>query len=251
MKLNKILYLSFFVTAFFLVGCGGSGGDDTPVTPPPTGGNDDDGPEMVNPSAATLIFPEDQTECNTGVVDPNDESMSTVTFEWNASENTDTYSVTVTNLNTGSSTFANSSTNSADITIMRGTPYSWFVISRATGNTNTAESESFRFYNEGPGIENYAPFPAEVISPARGASLANTDMLTLEWNGSDIDDDITGYEVFFGRDVAALESIGTTDATTTTIDVMVTANTIYYWQVITTDGAANTSSSEIFEFRVN
>ena len=250
MKLNKTIYISFFL-ALLTVGCGGSDGDDSPTPPPPTGGTDDE-PAVPDPSAATLVFPEDQTECNTGVVTPEDETMSTVTFEWNASQNTDSYTVSLTNLNTGGLIFENSTTNSADITIQRGAPYSWFVTSRATGTTSTAESATFRFFNEGPGIENYAPFPAEAISPTRGQNFSGVTQVDLSWSGSDIDNDITGYEVLFGTDASALTSIGTTMADETTItDVAVMAGTTYFWQVLTSDGAGNTSSSVVFEFRVN
>lgn len=249
MKLSKILYITIFAIVFVAVGCSSSGSGDDDNPPPPTGGNDDD-PVIPDPSAATLVFPEDETECNTGVVDAVDETMSTVTFEWNASQNTDSYSVTVTNINTGSSTFANSTTNSADITIERGAPFSWFVISRAQGTTATAESATFRFYNEGPGIENYAPFPAEVVNPARGITLPDTTTsVTLEWSGSDIDNDIVEYEVLFGTDPDALTSAGTTtDAMLA--DVAVTSGTTYYWRIVTTDSAGNTSTSELFEFRI-
>ena len=249
MKLNKILYITLFATALVFVGCGGSGGDDD-NPPPPTGGTDDE-PMIPDPGAATLVFPENDSECTTGVVDPADETLSTVTFEWNASTNTDRYTMTITNLNTGTSAFANTNTNSVDFAIDRGTPYSWFVTSRANGTTATTDSGTFRFYNEGPGIENYAPFPAEAVSPARGASLATTTALVLEWSSGDIDNDITAHEVFLGTDAAALASVGTTATETSLADVAVTAATIYFWQVVTTDSAGNTSTSEVFEFRVN
>jgi len=248
-KLYKISHIPLLMVALLTLGCSSSGGDDNPP-PPPTGGNDDD-PVIPDPSSATLVFPEDETECNTGVVDPNDETLSTVTFEWNASANTDSYSVTVTNLNTSSSTFANSSTNSADVKIERGAPYSWFVISRAQGTTVTAESVTFRFYNEGPGIENYAPFPAEAVQPARGENLSGVTSVTLAWTASDIDDDITGYEVFLdSNEENPTTSIGTSE-NTTLADIPVTPGTTYYWKVTTTDGVGNSSTSEVFEFRVN
>ena len=248
MKWSKILYITLFAAILIIVGCGGSDGDDSP-TPPPTGGTDDE-PNIPDPSAATLVFPENQTECNTGVVDPENSTLSTVTFEWNASQNTDSYRVTVTNLNTGSSNSEDSTTNSADIKIERGVPYSWHVISRAEGTTATTESETFRFYNEGPGIENYAPFPAEAIAPARGLNLSEVTEVTLSWSGSDIDDDITGYEVFFGTGASALASIGATTETSIA-SVAVAESTTYSWQIITTDEAGNSSTSEVFEFRVN
>ena len=132
----------------------------------------------------------------------------------------------------------------------RGVPYSWFVTSRGNGTTTTTDSGMFRFYNEGEGIENYAPFPAEAVSPARGANIAATAMVDLEWNGSDVDDDITGYEVLFGTDAAALASAGTSTEASLS-DVSVASGSTYLWQVITTDSAGNTSTSELFQFRVN
>ncbi|MET1259099.1 hypothetical protein ABV409_07145 [Flagellimonas sp. DF-77] len=247
MKLRSILYIGFIAMALCIGACSSSGGDDD-NPPPPTGGNDDE-PMIPAPGAATLVFPEDQTECNTGIVDPNDATMSTVTFEWNASTNTDRYTVTLTNLNSGTTSSVNANTNEADITIMRGAPYSWSVTSRADGTQDVGTSATFRFYNEGPGIENYAPFPAEVVSPARGANIAATTMVTLSWTGSDIDDDITGYEVFFGTEADPTTSVGTTTDTTLT-DMIVMSGTTYFWRVVTTDSAGNTSSSEVFSFKV-
>lgn len=251
MKLNKILYITCSLCLLIAVGCSSSGGGDDTPTPPPTGGGDDDEPMIPDPSAATLVFPADNTECNTGIVDPNDETVSTVTFEWNAAQNADRYTVNITNLNTGTTGFTNVNTNSADVTILRGTPYEWFVTSRANGTTVSTDSPSFRFYNEGPGIENYAPFPAEAVSPARGVNLdAATTMVTLDWDASDVDDDITGYEVFFGTDAEPTTSIGT-PTESTLADVAVTSGTTYYWRIVTTDSQGNTSNSEIFTFRVN
>lgn len=239
----KVIYIKkvFIIVLFisFLTACSSSssgGGDDTPPPPPP----------VASPSVATLIFPEDDTECNTGTV-VND-TQSNVTFEWNASENTDSYEINVINLNTGNSFRSNVTTNEATILISRGTPYEWFVISKATGTTDTATSSSWRFYNEGPGVENYAPFPAEAVNPTRGANISPTATITLEWNASDVDDDITSYEVLFGTDIEPSVSLGTvTDSSIA--DVPISASTTYYWRVITLDSQGNTSTSEIFEFK--
>lgn len=247
MKKYSTLLLSFCSILFIVACSSGGGGDD----PGPIGGNDDPDP-IPAPSSATLVFPEDDTECNTGVVNPNDENLSTVTFEWNASQNTDSYTVTVTNLNTGSSMLTNSTNTEADITIERGVPFEWFVTSRAQGTSETAISATFRFYNEGEGIENYAPFPAEAVSPARGANIAATATVTLEWSASDVDDDIVEFEVFLngGIEQDPTNSLGVTTETTLS-NVGVNSGTTYYWKVVTTDSQGNTSTSEVFEFRVN
>lgn len=249
MKLNIIRYISIVTAVILMASCSSSSsGDDTPP-PPPTGGTDDE-PVIPAPSAATLIFPEDNTECNTGIVDPENNAISAVTFEWNAPQNTDRYTLTITNLNTNTSTFINANTNEATVNIARGTPYSWFVTSRADGTRDTADSGIFRFFNEGPGIENYAPFPAEAVAPARGVNLAaTTTVVTLQWSGSDVDDDITSYEVFFGTDTDPTIAIGS-GAETSLADIAVTSGNTYYWKVVTTDSAENTSSSEVFSFKV-
>lgn len=247
---KHIIYLLAFFSIVFIIACSsssGGGNDDNG----PVGGNDDPDP-IPAPTSATLVFPEDDTECNTGVVDPSDDTQSTVTFQWNASQNTDSYTVTVTNLNTSQATLANSNNTEADITIERGVPYEWFVTSRAQGTSETAVSATFRFYNEGPGIENYAPFPAEAVSPARGANIAASATITLEWTASDVDDDIVDYEVFLngGIEQDPTSSLGVT-AETNFPNVPINSGTTYYWKVVTNDSQGNTSTSEVFEFRVN
>ncbi|KPM32602.1 Fibronectin type-III repeats protein [Croceitalea dokdonensis DOKDO 023] len=247
MKINTHKYVLALMGLLMIVACSSSGGGDD--TPPTTGGEDDT-PMIPAPTAATLVFPEDETECNTGVVDPNNTALSTVTFQWNAGQNTDNYEVSITNLNTLNVIRVLSNTPQADIKIDRGTPFSWFVTSRATGTTETAVSQTFRFYNEGAGIENYAPFPALAIAPARGANLPTSTTVDLSWSGSDIDDDITSYEVFFGTDAANLASEGPVN-TTTLENVATTANTRYFWRVTTIDAQGNQSQSELFDFFVN
>ncbi len=225
-----------------LIGCGGGGSDD----PAPT---DDDVSMVPDPSAATLVFPEDNTECNTGVI--INETQSDVTFEWNISQNTDTYEVSLTNLNTTTTTTTTASTNEVTIRLERGTPYEWFVTSAASGTNSTAMSPTWRFYNEGPGIQNYAPFPAEAVHPGRGENVTSgTISVDLEWAGGDIDNDIETYEILFGVDPQPTTSLGVISGTTLN-GVAVVGSTVYYWQVITRDSLGNTSNSEIFSFRVN
>jgi hypothetical protein len=208
----------------------------------------DPGPDPVpDPVAATLVFPDNNTECNEGVV--LNDTQSSVAFQWNASANTDSYEVTIRNLDTNTSATTNTTTNEAVITLLRGVPYEWFVVSKASGTTVTATSDKWKFYNQGPGVENYAPFPAEVVSPLRGSSIASSGTIALEWAGSDVDNDITEYEILFGTDAMPSTSLGTTSDTT--LDATIVSGEIYYWRVITMDSQGNTSQSEIFDFRVD
>lgn len=236
----KFIYKIAMISSLFFISCGG-GSDDSPTPTPPQ--------QIVpDPKATTLIFPGNNTECNEGVV--IDALQSRVTFQWNASEDTDSYEVNIRNISTNQNITLTVSAEEAAIIIDRGTPYEWFIISKATGTAATASSAKFKFYNQGPGIENYAPFPAEVVNPIRGADVTNSaGTVTLEWKGTDIDNDIATYEVFFGTTETPTESLGIISQEN--IDVTVTAGTIYYWSVDITDAAGNSSQSEVFEFKVS
>lgn len=241
--MKKIIALSY-IFSFALLSCGGGGDDNTGGG---DDGDDDTPPTAAAPKAATLVFPDANTECNEGVV--INDAQSEVDFKWDASADTDSYEVNILNLNTNQTKKSNSTTNSKVIAIDRGTPYEWFVISKATGTTETATSAKRRFYNQGAGVENYAPFPAEVVNPERGTTIATTTSVALEWTASDVDNDIESYEILFGTSTEPTTSLGTT--TTNTMDATVASGSVYYWRVITTDSQGNSSDSEIFEFGVN
>lgn len=235
MRGRKALLIGL-VGLFTACGGGNSGGDPEPEPQP----------QAQPPSAATLIFPENNLPCTEGTI--ISDTRSRITFQWNASQNTDSYQLVVRDLNTLVESTATSNTNEATITVSRGTPYAWFVISRATGVTQTAQSPTWRFYNEGPGIQSYAPFPAQALAPPRGAHIDPAATVLLQWEGADADEDITGYEVFFGTDAASLASAGVTTAAELEVDVA--SGTDYFWYVRTADAQGNVTDSETFSFRV-
>lgn len=248
--MKKTILFYGLIVGFLISSCdSGSEGNTDDIgggTDDVIGGGDDDDPMTDDvPGAATLVFPDNNEECTEGVV-VND-LESTITFQWQASENTDTYDINVTYLNSGVNTVTQSTTNEADITLERGEPYSWFVVSKSNTVSDTAVSDTWQFYNEGPGQESYAPFPAQVMNPSRGSTITGVST-TLEWIGSDVDNDITGYEVFFGTDADPTVSLGTT--TQNSVNVTITAEQTYYWRIVTIDSEENTSQSEIFEFSV-
>ncbi|TMU54695.1 hypothetical protein [Flagellimonas algicola] len=207
----------------------------------------DDGPPA--PEGANLVFPNENSECTTGVSINN--ALSQVTFEWSASANTDTYTLSVVNLDTNIPQTISTAATSASLSIEKGTPFSWSVTSRNSNTDQTATSDTWLFYNAGSQT-NYAPFPAQVVSPVSGSTIQKSvsNEVTLEWTGSDVEDDIESFEVFFSDQNPPATSLGVLDPGTNTIDVGVLSDTVYYWRITTTDVQGNTSDSGIFDFRV-
>ncbi|WP_445384182.1 hypothetical protein ACT6NV_09190 [Robiginitalea sp. IMCC44478] len=229
--------LSLGIVATLMLCC--SGGDSSGGIPDPQ--------PVPDPVAAILIFPANNTECNEGEI--LSAQQSRVTFQWNASQNTDSYEVRLTNLNTNSITSTISNTNEAAIVIQRATPYEWSVTSRARGSNQTASSPVWRFYNAGEGVSNYAPFPATAIFPERGSTLTNAGTITLQWETSDIDGDLASFEVYLEENNTGPQTlIGTTSENF--LEVTVSPSSVYYWQVVSKDAAGNSSVSEVFQFAV-
>ena len=199
-----------------------------------------------SPAASLLIFPDNNQECIQGV--DISTTQSTVTFRWAASNNTDSYDVVLKNLNTQNTTSHSSLTNELAITIQKGTPYSWYVISENLNVVETAQSETWKFYNAGDPIDSYAPFPADLVSPAMGSILTGITSQSLSWSGSDIDNDIVSYDVYFGT--ANPPTMLEVNTASTSVNVTVAAVNTYYWRVVTKDSQGNNSQSEIFEFKV-
>lgn len=242
MNTKKALTTVYFLALLVFASCGGSGGGGGDDGPGPT-------PDPDPPAAATLVFPEKDKECTEGTV--ISDTQSEVTFRWNESANTDNYTLKIKNLLNGSTSTYNTSATEYAATILRGTPYSWSVESKANGVSQTAESETWKFYNAGEGIENYAPYPAEVQSPAMGENITvSGGEVTLSWTGSDLDGDLINYDVYFDT-VTPPVNLEATAVTEASLTVSVSSDTVYYWQVVSRDAEGNTSQSEIFEFKVN
>ena len=235
-----IAFVSVLAALAIIASCKPSGPDNDDNDDPNPNPVDDSPSTIADPKSATLIFPENNKECTEGSVANEDDLTSRITFQWNPAEDADSYTITVINL-------TNSNDQElADVSTVQ--VFEWFVTSKAKGTNATATSAMWRFYNQGPGIENYAPFPAQAVSPARGATVSGTTV-TLSWNGEDVDGDIVDYEVFIDTSDDPTESQGITTSESLE-NFSVTSGMIYNWKVVTRDSAGNTSTSEIFQFRV-
>jgi hypothetical protein len=201
-----------------------------------------------SPEKAVLTFPAQNALCTSGSV--LSATQSSIVFTWNAAANTDSYELDIKNLLTNTTTTQNVTTNQATVTLLRNTPYSWFVISKSNSVAVTVQSDSWKFYNSGLGIVSYSPFPATITSPTFGQSVtATAGTVNLTWTGSDVDNDIATYDVYFGTTTTPAFKSNVTTAFLNSVSV--TSGTTYYWKVITKDTQGNTSDSGIYQFTVN
>jgi hypothetical protein len=208
------------------------------------GGNNGNGNALDAPNGVQLFFPFENSLCNEGIdITP---TQSTVLFEWEPNDNAEVYTLTLENLSNNLVEEFTTEDFILPITLDRATPYRWFV--EYTHQGDAKQSDIWNFYNAGPGIQNYAPFPAEMVFPEMAQTVPATTSVNLQWNGSDLDDDIESYEVYFGTD--ASPEVAVTALIESEFAVSVLPGTIYYWYVVTQDSAGNSSESTVHQFRV-
>lgn len=202
----------------------------------------------IEPSAVSLIFPEDVSECTTGVSLSDTESE--VVFEWTEAAIGNGYILTLINLSNSDIQTFETDSESLPIVLQKATPYRWLVTTTLTGSREVSESEVFVFFNAGPGSTSYIPFPARNIAPGNGQAFPQSqESVDLIWESNDLDNDILEYDVYFGNlNPPPLFSAGVPDSQISGVPVESGA---YFWQVVTRDQKGNESTSEIFRFTVD
>lgn len=201
------------------------------------------------PEAVFLVFPEENSECTTGV--SLGEETSQVEFRWNLADNTETYELRVTNIATGTVQTIVSASSSARLPLAKGEQFSWFVRSRNSEVEETVSSQEWYFYNAGS-RSTFAPFPATIITPASSDNVFKdiNNEVELSWSASDLDDDIVGFEVYFSVETPPIDLIRELSSTETSVKVSVTSDTVYYWKVIVIDEEGNRSDTGVYSFKV-
>jgi len=228
-QINVVMTIGLIL--FAISGCGGKKTtEDVPPAPQP-------------PAQALLTFPAADALCTAGtVISP---TQASVVFTWEASTNTTTYDVVIKNLLTGTIATQSANTNYLNVTLLRNTPYSWSVVSKSALVSTTAQSETRKFYLAGS-TTSYPPFPATITAPVFGESVA-VGTVNLAWTGADVDNDIVGYDVYFGIS-SNPPLIQSNLKVAFTTGLITYSNATYYWRVITKDNLGNTSDSGIYQF---
>jgi hypothetical protein len=209
-------------------------------------------PIPIEPGVASLISPANNETCLDGT--SLNDTQSNVSLSWSAASDALSYEVVISNLLTQSSQTYTAPSNQITIALTKAEPYSWIVKSIGEDGSTPSESEQWKFYLAGEGTINYAPFPSELISPRSGANITPdiNNLVRLNWNGSDVDGDLTRYEVYLDQ-TNATTLISTLDfeANDTSLEVEVENNTTYYWKIIALDANGNQSNSGVYAFRTN
>jgi len=230
--MKKILILSFFVFSIALPSCSGSSDG---------GNNGGEGGEPVGPaapSAAKLTKPANNSECL---------EVEAVKFEWNKSNDTTSYTIVIKNLLNSEIKSQTTTSNSAEITLNKGNPYSWYIISTNT-STATATSDKWKFYLSGEAQKNHAPFPADILAPRPGETV-NAGVIQLSWSFSDVDSsDTHSFDVYL--DTKDGSSVNTSNYTYTKKTVTLSNPGTYYWKIVTKDNHGSTSDSGVSTFIV-
>ncbi len=211
-------------------------------------GGDKPAPQEITPAKAELLFPFKNEVCASGQVQSATTCM--ISFDWKDALQAESYELSLKNLADNTVTLHQSSTSDIKITLQRGQPYSWTVTSKTGKSSKTAVSDTWKLYVSGEGIQSYAPYPAEITAPVMGQAVSATvGKVQLKWQGSDADNDIAGYTVYFGK-TEPLPAVKSNHAGTT-YEVEVTAGTAYRWKIVTADAKGNTAESATYIFSVN
>ena len=227
--MNKLKYL-LFVVLTILSSCKKDDGDGGGSTPPP----------VPAPTAVTLNAPTKNSECLDG---------ENVEFKWTASENTDSYEIIVKNLLTQVPLNQTTSSTSTTIKLTKGQPYSWYIISKSNSTTETAESEKWKFYLKGDPVNNYSPFPADLISPKSEATVT-AGSVKFEWSGSDADSgDTLTYDIYIDTSNPPTTKVKSNQTSSSINHDMNTPGT-YFWKVISKDNSGSNSDSGVSKFKV-
>ncbi|HTE01641.1 MAG TPA: hypothetical protein VK668_20275 [Mucilaginibacter sp.] len=229
----KSAYLFLFILCISTLGC--------KKTKPPK-------PDYT-PSKAVLLTPANNEACYSGT--PTSPTESTVLFKWKSASNAGYYELSIKNLETGEiRPPLTISDTQVDVSISQNTPFSWFITAKSSKTAAKNMSDTWKFYNSGAAVKSHAPFPAEIVSPLFDEDIAATsNKITLTWAGSDVDNDISVYDLYFGT--TNTPHLLQPNLVPTTNTVNVSSKTTYYWKVITRDLKGNTSDSGLYQFTVN
>jgi len=201
------------------------------------------------PGKAVLLLPRNNEICADGVI--VSVSRTKILFKWDAAINSDSYVLSIKNLDNGQISTHSTDKTQLELELDRNLAYSWFITSKNTQINKEISSDPWKFYNPAPAQTTFSPFPAELTAPRYGEIIPlSTATVTLRWSASDPDGDIDSYDVYLGNtNVPVL--FRSALKTAFLADLVLDRNKTYYWKIITRDTKGNRSNSDVYVFKLD
>ena len=201
------------------------------------------------PGKAVLQLPRNNEICADGIIVSI--SRTKILFKWDASINTDSYFLSIKNLENGQISTYSTDKTQLEIELDRNLAYSWFITSKNTQISKEISTDVWKFYNPAPAQTSFSPFPAELIAPRYGEVIPlSATTVTLKWAATDPDGDIDSYDVYLGNtNVPVLFRSGL--KTAVLADLLLDRNKTYYWKISTRDSKGNRSNSDVYVFKLD
>lgn len=197
------------------------------------------------PGASSIIFPTDNLLCINNVI----------SFSWSQAEDPEDddvqYNIIIARNRDLSDIVENrtQTANQLTVTLEKGQAYYWNVTPIDENDNRGVSTATAAFLTRGEGVTNYAPFAAEIVSPANNSAVS-AGSLTLSWNGNDVDtNDTLTYEVFFGENGNLSLQDDSVSATNYSVDIVTGRS--YSWRVDVKDQNGAKSIGQVWEFTVN
>lgn len=201
------------------------------------------------PGKAVLLLPRNNEICADGVI--VSASRTKILFKWEASKNSDSYVLSIKNLESGQISTHSTDKTQLELELDRNLAYSWFITSKNSQINKEISSDLWKFYNPAPAQTSFSPFPAELTAPRYGEVIPlSTATVTLRWAATDPDGDIDSYDVYLGNtNVPVLYRSAL--KTAVLADLVLDRNKTYYWKIITRDTKGNRSNSDVYVFKLD
>jgi len=201
------------------------------------------------PAKAVLLLPKNNEICADGVI--VSASRSKILFKWEASKNTDSYVLSIKNLESGQISTHGTDKTQLELELDRNLAYSWFITSKNSQINKEISSDLWKFYNPAPAQTSFSPFPAELTAPRYGEVIPlSMATVTLRWSATDPDGDIDSYDVYLGNTNVPL-LYRSALKTAVLADLVLDRNKTYYWKIITRDTKGNRSNSDVYVFKLD
>ncbi len=198
--------------------------------------------ENEPPTTPSLTFPINNESC----------TNFNLEFTWNQSSDPDSDSISYVIEIATDDEFtiipftANTTNTQRTLTLEKGVTYYWRVKASDSKGNESEYSSIQSFFTEPDANIDTLPSTPQLIGPAIGLQLSGNTVV-LDWEATDVDGDSILYDVYFGN--TNPPTLFSENMDVSALEVAISPNTLYYWQVVITDNQQNTSIGQVWNFR--